>query len=510
MKKGFVYLVGAGPGRADLITLRGAEILKKADCIIYDKLANPVLLQFARPDAEIIHVPKRIAEGSATQDQINQLLLDKACGGRVVVRLKGGDPCVFGRVAEELTVLVEAGIGFEIVPGITAGLAISSYAGIMLTDREYSSQVIFITGREAEGKEQSNIDWHLLAQFGGSIVFYMGVGNLDLITRKLIEHGMPANTPAAVVCDVSLPTQRIARAALDCISSRCVELGIEAPAIIVIGSTSDADIRFDWFTRKPLFGKNIVITRDAPGNADFAEKIIACAANPVRFETIEIKPDENITQNLKLKTQNFVMYDWIIFTSVNGVAIFFEAIQKLGRDARIFGSSKIAAIGERTAAKLADFGIKADFVPVVFTGNELAFQLAQFTELKAKKILLLRSELASNELIEGLEKAGAEVENISIYTAVPVKGDSSKLIEKIKARKIDWITFASPSAVDAFFEQIDTGLVIDNKAKIASIGPVTTKALERFGVQVALTAEEHTLDGLLDTMENYELEYRIQ
>jgi uroporphyrinogen III methyltransferase / synthase len=503
MKKGFVYLVGAGPGRADLITIRGAEVLNKADCVIYDKLANPVLLKFARPDAEIIHVPKRIAEGSTTQDQINQLLLDKASSGRVVVRLKGGDPCMFGRIAEEITVLAEAGIDFEIVPGITAGLAISSYAGVMLTDREYSSQVIFVTGREAEGKEQSKIDWHLIAQFEGTIVFYMGMGNLDLIAGKLIENGMAANTPAAVVCNVSLPTQRIARASLDCIGSLCAVQGIEAPAIIVVGSASESDTSFDWFKKKPLFGKNIVITRDAAGNADFADKIITRGANPIRFETIEIKPDSSITQNLKLKTKNLQKYDWIIFTSVNGVAIFFDAIHKLGMDARLFGKSKIAAIGERTASRLAEFGIKADFVPEVFTGRELALQLAQFTDLKGKKILLLRSELASNELVEGLEKAGAEVENIAIYTAVPVKSDSQQLAEKIKTGQIDWITFASPSAVEAFFEQIDVELIRVSNIKIASIGPVTSKALERIDVPVTLTSKEHTLDGLLDSMEKY-------
>ncbi len=508
MKKGFVYLVGAGPGRADLITVRGAEVLKKADCVICDKLANPALLKLARADAEIIHVPKRIGKGSATQDQINQLLLDKASGGRTVVRLKGGDPCMFGRAAEELAVLDQAGIGFEIVPGITAGLAVSAYTGIMLTDREYSSQVVFVTGREAEGKQQSSIDWHLLAQFGGTIVFYMGMSSLDVIAKKLMENGKPANTPAAVICDVSLPTQRSAIAPLDCINKACSQQGIEPPAIIVIGAAADGDIKFDWFAKKPLFGQKIVITRDAAGNADFAEKIIARGGNPVQFETIEIKSDFDITKNLKLKTQNLGMYDWAIFTSVNGVAIFFEAVQKMGRDARIFGSAKIAAIGDRTADKLTAFGIKADFVPSVFTGKELAEQLINYSDLRGKKILLLRSQLASKEIVELLGKAGAEVEDAAIYTAVPVKGDSSGLAEKIKAGQIDWLSFASPSAVNAFFEQIDVELVKNGKVRIASIGPVTFKELERLGVCVDVTAVEHTFDGLLDAMEKYSEKYK--
>ena len=501
MKKGYVYLVGAGPGRADLITVRGAEVLKKADCIIYDKLANPALLRFARADAEIIHVPKRIGKDSATQNQINKLLLEKAAAGLTVVRLKGGDPCMFGRVAEELAVLAEAGFDFEIIPGVTAGLAVSSYTGIMLTDRECSSQVTFVTGREAEGKQQSNINWPLLAKFNGTLVFYMGMGSLDLISEKLLENGKSADTPAAVVCNVSFPTQKTARGTLESISKACRQQGIEAPAIIIIGASADGDIRFDWFAKKPLFGKNIVVTRDAAGNADFAEKIIARSGNPVLFETIKIKPNGNITQNLKLKTQNLERYDWVIFTSVNGVAIFFEAMRKIGRDARIFGRAKIAAIGERTAEKLAEFGIRADFVPSVFTSEELAEQLVNFSNLQGKKILLLRSQLASKELVESLSKAGANVEDTAIYTAVPKNGDTSKLIEQIKAGQIDWLTFASPSAVDAFFKQIDAGLVSTGKIRFASIGPVTSGAIERLGVRVDVTAQKHTLDGLLDAME---------
>jgi uroporphyrin-III C-methyltransferase len=205
MTKSFVYFVGAGPGRADLITVRGTEVLKKADCIIYDKLANPALLKYARADAEIIHVPKRIGDASVTQHQINRLLVEKASGGRTVVRLKGGDPCIFGRISEEIAALSEAGIGFEIVPGITAGIAVSAYAGIMLTDRQYSSQVVFITGREAEGKKDSNIDWSLLAKFPGTIVFYMGMGNLDFIVERLVENSMSENTPTAVVTEVTFP-----------------------------------------------------------------------------------------------------------------------------------------------------------------------------------------------------------------------------------------------------------------------------------------------------------------
>jgi uroporphyrinogen III methyltransferase/synthase len=503
MEKGFVYLVGAGPGRADLITVRGAEVLKTADCVIYDKLANPALLQFVRKDAEIIHVPKRIGEGSCTQDEINKVLVEKALAGRTVVRLKGGDPCIFGRVAEELAVLIKAGIDFEIVPGVTAAVAVSSYTGIMLTDRQYSSQVTFVTGREAEGKEDTNIDWEVLAKFPGTIVFYMGVGTLASTARKLIESGKPAETPVAVIANATFPTQRVVRATLESINKTCEQQKIKPPAIVVIGEAAASETRFDWFTRKPLFGKSIVITRDAAGNADFAAKIIERGGNPVGFETIQIK---SLTEsNDFLRTLAKIgQYDWIIFTSSNGVSVFFGTIQNLGKDARVFGSAKIAAIGSRTAEQLGSFGIKADFVPDVFTGKELGKQLVGFANLRDRKVLMLRSELASNELVKILAEAGAQVDNVASYTAVAAKSDSARLADEIRDGSVDWLTFASPSSVNGFFEQIDGETVNSSNVRVASVGPVTSKRLRELGIRIDVTAKEHTLDGLLDAVEEYE------
>ena len=495
-----MYLVGAGPGRADLITVRGAEVLKKADCVIYDKLANPALLKYASSNAEIIHVPKRIGDTSVTQQEINRLLVEKASGDRTVVRLKGGDPCIFGRVAEEIAALCEAGIDFEIVPGITAGIAVSSYAGIFLTDRQYSSQVVFITGREAEGKKDSNIDWSLLAKFPGTIVFYMGMGNLGYIAERLIENGMSEDTPVAVVTEVTFPSQRMVRGPLAGISKTCEKGGIGPPAIIVIGVAADSDTNLDWFTKLPLFGRNIVVTRDTAGNADFAEKIVTRGANPVQFETFKILPLTDSSDFLRTLAE-FSDYDWIIFTSGNGVTIFFDAMEHLGKDTRVFASAKIAAIGDRTADKLALYGIKADFVPSVFTSGEFGKQLLGFTNLRGKKVLLLRSEIASNELIELLEKGGAIVNDVAIYTAVTKKGDSDWLLEKINRGEIDWLTFASPSSVNGFFEQIDAEAVRRGNVNIASIGPVTSRELESHGIRVDVTADEHTLEGLLAAIE---------
>jgi len=498
--KGFVYLVGAGPGRADLITVRGAELIRKADCIICDKLVNPVLLKYARPDAEIIYTPKRIGKGSATQDQINQVLLEKAAAGKTIVRLKGGDPYIFGRCTEEAAVLAEAGIGFEVVPGITAAIAASEYAGIILTDRNYSSQLLFVTGREAEGKEESNIDWPLLARFRGTIAFYMGIGNLDYIVWQLIQNGMSAQTPTAVIASATLPTQKLAKSPLGKISEKCRKEEIEPPAIVVIGPGAAAETNLNWFMKKPLFGKNIVVTRDRHGNAEFAAKIINRGGNPVEFPTIKIKSltDTNDFLRTLAKISEF---DWIVFTSANGVTLFFEALHNLGKDSRVFGSAKIATIGSETAARFADFGIMPDFVPAVFTSEQLGKQLIAYTELKDKRILLLRSQLASNELVALLQDAGAEVANVAVYTIAAVRADATSLTERITKNEIDWLTFASPSSASAFFERVAADLVSSSSVKVASIGPVTSEQLTNLRVKVDAQATGYTLDGLLDAIE---------
>ena len=510
VKKGFVYLVGAGPGRADLITVRGAEVLRSADCVICDKLANPALLNLAPKNAEIISVPKRTPSGGFSQEEINRLLVEKASEGKTVVRLKGGDPCIFGRCAEEIRVLTDAGIDFEIVPGVTAGIAAADYTGILLTDRRYSSQVVFVTGQEAEGKQQSNIDWKWLAKFQGTIVFYMAMGSLSSIAAKLTANGMSADTPAAVIADATLPSQRVVKASLGRVSKECKREQIEPPAIAIIGAAAGSDVGPSWFMKKPLFGKNIVVTRDSAGNAAFAAKIICRGGNPIEFAAIGIKPLTGKNEFLRALAK-ISQYDWVVFTSSNGVSIFFEALRSLGKDARVFGSNKIAAIGSETAAKLAEFGIKADFVPSVFTGRELGRQLIGLTNLRGKKILLLRSQLGSNELVEVLRQAEAEVLNVPVYAVVeqkapaaclvPGKTRGGWLIEKINKGKVDWLTFASPSSARMFFEQVPIGVVNSGNVKVASIGPTTSEQLNKSGVQVTVTAQEHTIDGLLDAIE---------
>jgi uroporphyrinogen III methyltransferase/synthase len=501
--KSKVYLVGAGPGRADLITLRGAELLGIADCIIVDKLVNPALLELARKDAEIIHVPKRIGPGSFTQDQINRVLVEKALAGKTVVRLKGGDPCIFGRCTEEAAILNEAGIDFEIVPGITAAIAASEYTGIMLTDRRYSSQVAFITGHEADGKADSNIDWSVLAHFPGTLVFYMGITTLPLIVERLIANGKSADTPAALVADATLPSQRLVQAPLSGIVEACSRERVEPPALIIIGEAARGEAGLNWFMRQPLFGRTVLVTRDETGNADTAAKIIARGGNPVEFDTISIKPMTDRDEFLRVLAE-LTTYDWAIFTSPNGVAVFFDALDALGKDARVFGPVRLAALGDKTAAALARHGLKPDFVPTVFTGRELGLQLAAWANLSGKRILLLRSELASKELVEILEQVGAQTHDVAIYTAIPKQGDAPALQEQLRQGRIHWLTFASPSSVRSFFEQIPPDVVNASSVKVASIGPVTSRELVKLGVRIDVEATEHTTDGLLDAIEDAE------
>ena len=491
-----VYLVGAGPGDPSLITLRGVELLSRADCVLYDSLANDSLLAHARPDAELIYVGKRSGAHSYSQPQISELLLAKARQGRIVVRLKGGDPCMFGRAAEEARALSQAGIPFEIVPGITAGIAAAEYAGIMLTDRDLSSQVVFVTGRQAEGKETPGIDWDLLARFNGSIVFYMGLGNLGLISGELAGRGMSPDTPVCVIENATLPQQRAVRGMLSDIASKAAQAAIGSPAIIIVGRPAASDIALDWFSRRPLRNVRIVITRDSRGNRIFAEKITALGGIPIPFETIRFRSltesDAFIAALARLHN-----YDWLIFTSQRGVEAFFDSVAGFGKDARVLGTVKIACVGPETAASLVPFGIRADLVPSVHTGRELARQLISRLDVTGKKMLLLRSAIAQPDLPELLKAAGAVVDDVACYTSEPAGRDASGTIDDLKAGRIDWVTFTSGSTVRGFLSAVDAGLLRSNRARIASIGPVTSAELRKQALDVAAEAAESTVDGIL-------------
>ncbi len=500
-KRGKVYLVGAGPGDCGLITVRGHSLLKQADCVIYDRLVNPMLLCDAKPAAEIICVAKRVGEQPVIQQQINELLLDRVKRYDCVVRLKGGDPCVFGRGGEEAKLLADAGVEFEIVPGVTAAIAAADYNGLILTDRRYSSQVVFVTGRQAAEKD-ADIDWAWLAKFDGTIVLYMAVGQIATICGQLIEHGMSSEMPAAVIENATLPTQRLLTATVGSLPVQSREKDIQAPSVFIIGQSAQSDSQLNWFIRKPLFGKTILATRDMAGCRDLAEQVFDRGGHCLMLPVIRLEPmtsHQPFIQCLK----NLPHYDWVMFTSPNGVNLFFEAIDVLGGDARVLGSCKVAAIGRMTSRRLTQYGIRADFVPGVFTSRQMGMEFIKYETIKGKKILLLRSAQADHTLADILTQAGAHPLQVALYRVADVSCDCSELLDSLKNQAVDWLTFASPSSVKSFFAQVPKKAVCDSSARIVSIGPTTSEALDEIDLRVDVEAREHTISGMLDAIEGF-------
>lgn len=509
MKTGTVYLVGAGPGDAGLITVKGLELLRRADCVIYDGLANAALLDGVRPEAETINVRKRTGDHPIKQSQINALLVEKAQQGKNVVRLKGGDPCLFGRAAEEARACAAAGVPFEIVPGVTSGMAAAEYAGIYLTDRENASAVAFITGREAEGKTDSELDWSSLAAFRGTLVFYMAMGTLSEITQRLIRQGKNGETPAAVVHQATLPQQRVVEGCLHDIAARCEQAQVAAPSIVILGPGAKVDAASNWFMRQPLFGKRILMTRDEEGNRKFAHLLAACGAEPIAFGGIEVA-SLAATAESQHALAHIGSYDWVVFTSANGVSAAFEGLSRLMKDSRAFGGVRVACIGEQTAERIRIYGITADFIPSAFTSAALAEELAQIDTLKGKKILLLRSEIAPKDFPDRLTALGAHVTDAAVYTVRPRQIDpqqTAPLAEQITSGNIDWLTFTSTSTVKAFLDAVAPDTVKNSGVKIASIGPATTAYLNSISLPPTVEARVHTVEGLVCEMSNVKCDY---
>lgn len=494
--------MGAGPGDPELITLRGYMLLQKADCVIYDGLVYPLLLECCRMKPELICVRKRTGSHSYTQDQINALIVQKAGEHACVVRLKGGDPGLFGRAAEEIEACLKAGIAFEIVPGVTAATAAAAYCGFFLTNRDWSSQVVFVTGQEAPDKEESSVDWDLLARFRGSIVFYMGMGNLDKIARTLIEQGKDPHTPVVVIQNATLPTQRHVQSDLGTIGRRCEDAGLSAPAIVVIGQAAQMRPETQWFLKKPLAGQRILITRDEDGNHLFSHKLIEQGAQVSFLDTIQTVSliDRPVVTEALSRIAEF---DWVVFTSSKGVVHTFQQLHQMKQDARFFGGVRIACIGSRTAGALLLHGLGADLVPQKYTSDGLSAALTEQEDLAGRKMLLLRSAIAPDHLPNTLRKAGADVTDVPVYTVVPKKACPEVLAEisgTIREGLIHWIAFTSSSTAESFFQQIDPQLVRASAMKVLSIGPATTQALKSIGLRVDLEAAEHTIDGIIQSL----------
>jgi len=501
--KANVYLVGAGPGDPGLITVKGKECIQAADVIIYDYLASPALLKYARKSAELIYVGKKGGDHTLSQDQINDLIVAKAKTGAIVTRLKGGDPFIFGRGGEEAEVLFKAGLSFEIVPGVTSAIAAPAYAGIPLTHRKLTSTLAFVTGHEDPNKEETSIDWAALASGIGTLVFFMGVKNLPEITRQLMDHGKPPDTPAALVRWGTTPGQVTVSGTLDTIVEKVRAAGLKAPALIVVGDVVNLRPRLKWFEKRPLLGKRIIVTRARQQASDLVRLISDLGAECLEFPTIEIMPAKD-PEPLQKAIENLSAYDWIVFTSVNGVIHFFEHLFASGKDVRALSHMQTAAIGPATAEQLLGFGLTSDIVPETYRAESVVTAFKEL-DLKAKKILLPRAREARPILPVELKKMGAEVDEIPAYETVTVKENAAELVRVLEDKAVDLITFTSSSTVKNFkallpsanFQALMQGVII------ASIGPITTETAEKLGFDVHISAESYTIPGLVDAILRY-------
>ncbi len=492
-KRGKVYLVGAGPGDVELLTLKALQSIKKADVLVYDALANTEILLFANENVEKIYVGKSANKHTLKQPQINQLLLDKTKEGKIVVRLKGGDPFIFGRGGEEAKFLAQNKIEFEVIPGISSAIAVPAYAGIPLTHRKYSSTLTIITGHEDIEKSKSSICWEEIAQIGGTIVILMGVANLPEIIHKLIKNGMSPKTPIAVIKSGTLNTQKTIIGTLEDIKTE----GITPPAISVIGKVVNLRKMLNWFEKKPLFGKKILVTRAREQVSELSKLLKDYGADVVEFPMIKIVPPLNFKE-LDKAISHLNIYDWIVFTSTNGVKYFFNRLKEKGKDIRELKGLKIAAIGTETKKMLENLVLNVDYQPEKEFTQEGLIEGFKKWGMKGKRVFIPRSEQARKVLIEGLKNLGANVDEAIAYRTIKEETDVAHLKELLAQNEIDIITFTSSSTVTNFCSIFDSRLL--NKVKIASIGPITTKKAQSFGLKVDITANEYTIKGLVESI----------
>jgi uroporphyrinogen III methyltransferase/synthase len=498
MRSGCVFLVGAGPGDPGLLTLKGREVLAGADVVVFDALAPAALLAYAPPQAERIFVGKRAGQHAMKQEDVNELLVSRARAGDTVVRLKGGDPFVFGRGAEEASALAAAGIPFQVVPGVTAATAVAAYAGIPLTHRDLASCVTLITGHEAAGKDEPGLDWKALAALGGTIAIYMGVRRLDETCSRLMAEGLDPATPAAAIEWGTTPRQRTVAAELGTLAAAAADARLEPPALVVIGQVVAMRDAIGWSEEKPMFGLRVVVTRAAAQAGEFVAGLRDLGADVVEFPTIRMAPPAQ-PGALRHAAERAREFDWIVFTSVNGVQAFMDALGESALDARALAGCRVAAIGPATAGRLREHGIRADLQPESHTSAAMAEALSG-GGVAGKRILCPQADLARDELRTTLEAAGARVEGVEAYRVLPETPDPAPLVEMLSRDEVAWLTFTSPSAARSFFALVDVEAVRNSRARVASIGPVTSGALRELGVEPSAEAAEHTVLGLIDAM----------
>ena len=500
--KNIVYLVGAGPGDPGLFTLRGRELLERAEVVVYDYLANPALLNFAAPSAELIYVGKKGGDHTLTQDGINQLLVEKG-RDHVVVRLKGGDPFIFGRGGEEAEELVKAGIPFEIVPGVSSTVAAPAYAGIPLSHRDFTANMAFVTGHERSDSEDSKINWKALAEGVETLVFVMGMKNLPTISENLIGNGKSPETAVAVIRWGTTPNQRTVTGTLSDIVEQVEKAHLKPPCVIVVGGVVGLREKLNWFEKRPLFGCTIVVTRAREQASDFREILAERGARTIEFPTISIAPPPS-WEPLDKAITRLTSYHWLIFTSVNGVRYFFQRLFAAERDVRDLAGLKIAAIGPKTAEAVRNHGIRLDLVPGEYRAEAILDGLDS-EELENTRFLLPRAMVARDILPDTLRERGAHVDVVPTYETVLPSGPTGELAAALDAGEVDCITFTSSSTVSNFFKVLPPDQVLPRLkgVAIASIGPITSETAREYGLEVTIEPADYTIPALADAIAEY-------
>lgn len=516
-----VYLIGAGPGDPGLMTLKGLQCLERADVVVYDYLANPKFLSSARPDAELIYVGKKGWSAHMTQPEINELLVAKASegGGKIVARLKGGDPFVFGRGGEEALRLHEAGIPFEIVPGVSSGFAAPAYAGIPVTHRGITADMAFVTGHEDPTKEMSDVNWEKLATAVGTICFFMGIKNLPEISSRLVEFGRSADTPVALVRWGTTPRQEVLTGTLADIAQKAAAAGFSAPAITVVGDVVGLRDELRWFEDKPLFGRTVVVTRSRAQASALTDRLEDLGAEVLEFPTIDtVEPDDWAPADDGIR--NLEKYDWVVFTSVNGVDAFFDRLVVHDMDGRALAGARVAAIGPATADRCTERGIRPDYVPAEYRAEGILEGFCVRGVGEGTNVLIPRALEAREVLPDTLRERGAMVDVVPVYRTVTGRGESS-VVERLAEGTVDAVTFTSSSTVKNFVTLAEEGLAAAGAAEgaeeappaagtsvadvmadvlVASIGPITSDTARDLGLQVGVEAAQYTIPGLVQAL----------
>lgn len=496
--------MGAGPGDPGLMTIRGAEVLKRAEVVIYDYLANEEFLKYAPSRAELIYVGKKGGDHTLSQDGINALLVEKG-REKIVVRLKGGDPFVFGRGGEEAQVLEENGIPFEVVPGISAAVAVPAYAGIPLSHRDFTASIAFVTGHERADSDpgDSKIAWDKISTGAGTLVFFMGVKNLPEICKNLVENGRPADTPVALIRWGTTPSQQTVSGTLSDIVQKVREANLKPPAMIVVGEVVTCRDQLNWFERRPLFGRTIVITRAREQASDFRAELQELGARCIEFPTIAISPPPS-WQPLDDAIKSISDYDWIIFTSVNGVRFFIERLLAAGLDARELKGRRLAAIGPKTAEALQAVMLQPDLIPSEYRAEAIIEAFAG-RDLRGKRFLMPRAMVAREILPDKLREWGAAVDIVPAYQTTLPTENAPEIAALLRKGEIDCITFTSSSTVSNFFSLFDKQEILPDlrKTLIACIGPVTAETAKTYGLQIDIMPSDYTIDGLVNSLVAY-------